>query len=241
MTDADISPGVGLASWATDLPAGAVAGSIYAVGPDRRIEAAKELAARGMPIHADLILAPGDGDGGDGVGTAGRIVHLGVAPHEIRALRAALPDARIELHVILLDGAGLVGGSVEMRALTEFAREVGAERIVLPEWLAGDDAVCAAFAGSGCAVWRELPPTYTVGDLAAGRFGGSLVMLIAPGTRDTADPALLERVAALAPSCDVAVDGGVTPELAVRALSSGAQYVVAGRSLFTTHDRTTAT
>lgn len=237
---------VQLADWARALPTGRVAGSIYAVEPDRRVQAAESLCAHGMPIHADLILAPSQ-SGGDPV-------HRGVSLAEVRAVRAALPDARIDLHLILLAGVALEPDSAEMRAVLALAEEVGAERIVLPEHLAADPEICAAFGAAGCATWRELPPSRPVdageqrpGEQGAGeqRSGAAdegmatLVMLIEPGTRDVADPALVERVGELTARTAVGVDGGVGPELAERALLLGADHVVAGRSLFTAHDPTT--
>ncbi|MFV0434360.1 MAG: hypothetical protein ACK5LO_10305 [Leucobacter sp.] len=227
--------GVRRAAWATDLPPEKVAGSLYAVTPELRTEAAAELFARGMPIHIDLILAP-SADGG-------ALVHRGVSPEEVRRVRAALPDAHLDLHVILLSGAEREHDSPEVVALCELAAEVAAARVVLPERLAEHPEVSAVLEAAGCETWRELRPAapvpVTAGEGSPGGKAGTLVMLIEPGTLDAADPMLVERVGELSGNTAVGVDGGVGPELAERALALGTDHVVAGRALFITYDRAT--
>ena len=64
-----------------------------------------------------------------------------------------------------------------------------------------------------------------------GGLDGALLMLVPPGTRQAADATLLTKVETLARTLPVAVDGGVTPEIAHRCRRSGTTFVVSGRSL----------
>ena len=60
---------------------------------------------------------------------------------------------------------------------------------------------------------------------------GVLVMLIEPGTRDRYALGRLELVAACASELPVAVDGGITEDIAPPCVTAGAQSIVVGRAL----------
>ena len=60
---------------------------------------------------------------------------------------------------------------------------------------------------------------------------GVLVMLIEPGTRDRCALGRLELVAACASELPVAVDGGITEDIAPPCVTAGAQSIVVGRAL----------
>jgi pentose-5-phosphate-3-epimerase len=57
-------------------------------------------------------------------------------------------------------------------------------------------------------------------------------MLIESGTRNAADPSQLRKVARLAGTTPVAIDGGVTEAVAAEGLQLGADVIVSGRALF---------
>jgi pentose-5-phosphate-3-epimerase len=62
---------------------------------------------------------------------------------------------------------------------------------------------------------------------------GALVMFIEPGTKDSADPGQLSKVADLSGRLPVAVDGRITRDLASRCREHGASYLISGRDLLT--------
>lgn len=203
-----------IADWAVRLSERvgvAASGSLYAVAAESRPAAAAELAARGLRVHVDLIVGAGG--------------HRGVTPDALRAVRAAAPDAVVEVHLIV-DGGDL---DLAVAEAVEAAVDVRAEFLVLPRE-APAVAAAEALRAAGVALWRQVSPD-DAADVPDGA-DGALVMLIAPGTADDADPALVDRVAALSGRMPVGVDGGVTPELAERCVAAGATTIVAGRALF---------
>lgn len=214
---------VGIAEWAVAISADApdgprASGSLYAVAPAEREAAATALAARGLNVHVDVVIDP-----------AGR--HRGLTPDEMRAARAAAPDARLEVHLIV-DGAE--PGADSDRAVGETIAAAIETRVAVvmlpPELCAEPGALVAALRSAGIAVWAAIGP-HDAAVVPAGA-DGALVMLIEPGTLDSADPALVDRVAELSRRRPVGVDGGVTEELAERCIAAGATTIVAGRALF---------
>ena len=79
----------------------------------------------------------------------------------------------------------------------------------------------------------EVPPDKPGTDEAGIAIDGVLVMLIEPGTDQTANLAHLEKVERLARSVPVAVDGGVTRRITAKCLKLGARYAISGRDLLT--------
>lgn len=223
-----------IAPWALRIAAGTarVSGSLYAVAAEHRTTAAAELAARGAHVHVDVIVTA-DGS------------HRGLTPSELRAARQAAPAAGLEVHLILdahpsADHAqgepALEGIDRAIGETVAAAVEAAADVVVLPRVLhAEPGAIVAALRRAGIAVWVELPPD-DAADPPEGA-DGALVMLIAPGTRDQADPALVARVAELSGRLPVGVDGGVTSDLAERCIAAGATTIVAGRALFVPADQ----
>ena len=218
-------------------------GSLYAVAPEHREAVASALAARGAHVHVDVIITA------DGA-------HRGLTPAELRAVREAAPDARIEVHLIFdprsdaanapdpaamgdsaasdaPDQAGTAPRRIDAAVgeTVAAAVESRAAVVVLPRAMhAEPGGIVAALRRAGIAVWVELPP----GEPADPPEGvdGALVMLIEPGTRNAADPSLVSRVAELSTRLPVGVDGGVTSDLAERCIAAGATTIVAGRALF---------
>jgi pentose-5-phosphate-3-epimerase len=82
----------------------------------------------------------------------------------------------------------------------------------------------------GVGVYEELRPEHD--GPAAHDVNGVLVMFIPPGTKQTADPGQLDKVARLAAAMPVAVDGGITQHLAQKCHDRGAGYLISGRDLF---------
>jgi len=209
-----------IAPWAARLTGAAVSGSLYAVAAPHRAAAAASLAEEQMAVHVDAIIT-----------AAGE--HRGVTPTELRMVRRKLPSARVEVHLIVDGGAADLGerarGAVDV--VIAAAIETRVDLVVLPTALHRDPASArVALRAAGIAVWSEVAPAdRPIVDRAA---DGALVMLIAPGSDDGADPALVSRVAELSPRMPVGVDGGVTPELAERCIAAGATTIVAGRALF---------
>jgi pentose-5-phosphate-3-epimerase len=155
-----------------------------------------------------------------------------VSVEELAAIRRAAPTARIDVHLIVLGQSVRAGRLAAERRAIAAAVGVGAEFITLGTQhlsLHADELVSARAAGTD--LWLEVPPDQPgTGALDLG-VDGVLVMLIEPGTRQTADPAHLKKVERLAPSLPVAVDGGVTGTIATRSRLAGARYIISGRAL----------
>ena len=136
-----------VAPWHEDLGDHAVGGSVFAVDPAHRVEAAERLADAGCRVHVDIILGHDDR-------------HRGVTFDELVAIRRAVPAARIDLHLIVLGEFVRPARLVEeRRAIETAAIEVGAEFITVsrPCLSLHADALTAARAG-GTRVWLEVPP-----------------------------------------------------------------------------------
>ena len=204
---------VDLKGWYQRFPNHTVGGSLYAVPAEYRLEAARLLHRNRCRIHADLIVGPNG--------------HQGVSWAELAAVRAALPSARIDLHMILLDRSGVedevvaidIAQTLHLDSITMTGEQINRHRIRLDR-----------LRSFGIGVYEELRPEHD--EPAADRIDGALVMFIPPGTKQAADPRQLDKVARLAAFLPVAVDGGITHSLAQQCHDRGAGYLISGRDLF---------
>ncbi|MFC4223995.1 hypothetical protein [Lysinibacter cavernae] len=213
---------VTIADWADEFPASALGGSIYAVAPPLRLEAARRLADAGHGIHADLIL------GHEGI-------HTGVTPQMVREIRSALPEADIDLHLITHGTPAKEQAIAEAEALN-LANDVRASRIALsPAAFARNERAITELRDAGINVWVELEPIHSANPLEAGDADGALIMLIEPGTITTADPSNINKIEALPGAWNVGVDGGVTRAIATTSHAAGVSYIVSGRALLQTN------
>ena len=212
--------GLALQPWHRDYGDYVVGGSVYAVEPALRVEAATQLAAANCRIHADVILGPD-------------ARHRGVSWDELAAIRHAIPTGRIDLHLILLgQSVGPVRIAEERLAITT-ALDIGAEFITVNrQSLTLHAAELAAARAAGMNLWLELPPARSGAAAPSIDIDGVLVMLIQPGTKQAANAAHLAKVERLATQgMTVGVDGGVTRDIAAHSLQHGARYTVSGRDL----------
>jgi pentose-5-phosphate-3-epimerase len=213
--------GVIVEPWHRNLGDHQVGGSVYAVEPGLRVEAAVQLAAARCRVHADVILSPDDR-------------HRGVSWDELTAIRRAAPTARIDLHLIVLGQSMETVRLVEERRAIETAARIGAEFItVSDECLSRHASALAAARSAGTDVWLEVPPGRPDADQPGTAVDGVLVMLIEPGTKQPADVSHLDKVERIARTLPVGVDGGVTRSIAAQCLQLGARYTVSGRDLLT--------
>jgi hypothetical protein len=207
-----------LASWHTDFP-GMLAGSVYAA-PGSRLFAAQTLAEEGLDVHID-VMAASEG------------LPVGVSLAELQMISAAVDRHRVGVHVI---GSGDFVDAVLPKIL---ALHPGV--VFLPWHTFTADRVVAVRAAGGkawIALWREWdgvgdPQWPSVPD-------GVLVMLIEPGTRDTCRLDRLDLVTACTTQFSdlpVAVDGGITEEVAPLCAASGIRQMVVGRALLTSERR----
>lgn len=206
-------PAVRASAW--DTPPGvSTAGSIYAVAPHLQLSAARLLHAQGRWIHVD-VMTEGDRPVG------------GVPLETLDAVRATLPDAQVEVHLV----SRAPGRLDDLLGRVLAARP---QRVVLP---VSEDGATGALARSvrdrGAQAWAELAPGASVPDAGALRaeVDGALLMLIRPGTRQDADLARLDVARALAHQLTVGVDGGITAGNTSACVAAGAVHLVSGRAL----------
>lgn len=208
----------GLAPWHLDHP-GLVAGSVLA-SPGSRVAAAQTLTDAGLDVHVDVMAAS------EGLPT-------GVSLAELQMISAAVARERIGVH--LIGSTGFVD-AVLPKIL---ALRPGVVFLPWPAFTAERvDAIHAAGGTAWIAVWREWDglgdPTWPTDP------DGVLVMLIEPGTRDRCR---LDRLAVVTASTarfrdlPVAVDGGVTEEIAPLCAAAGVHRIVVGRALMTSQRR----
>jgi pentose-5-phosphate-3-epimerase len=199
-----------LAPWHTRFPR-LLAGSVYAVRPTERVEAAAELAEAGLDVHVDLM------DSGAGL-------PVGVGLDELRAIAAVVSTERVGLHLI---------GSVEfVDAVLPAVLETSPGTVFLP-WAAFTEPrvrlVRAADSSPWIALWTEWDgvgtPTWSTDP------DGALVMLIEPGSSDACRWDRLELATACAAHLPVAVDGGVTEDVVALCVAAGVESMVVGRAL----------
>jgi hypothetical protein len=207
-----------LASWHTDFP-GMLAGSVYAARGSR-LFAAQTLAEEGLDVHID-VMAASEG------------LPVGVSLAELQMISAAVDRHRVGVHVI---GSGDFVDAVLPKIL---ALHPGV--VFLPWRTFTADRVVAVRAAGGkawIALWREWDG---VGDPQwPSDPDGVLVMLIEPGTRDTCRLDRLDLVTACTTQFSdlpVAVDGGITEEVAPLCAASGIRQMVVGRALLTSERR----
>ena len=203
-----------LAPWHTDF-AGTLAGSVYAA-PGSRVAAAHALVESGHDVHVD-VMAASEG------------LPVGVSLADLQAISATTDPRRVGVHVI--------GSCDFVDAVLPKILPLGPGVVFLP-WPSFTperaDAIRATGGTAWIAVWREwdgqdAPQWLTDPD-------GVLVMLIEPGTTDTCRLDRLDLVTACTTrfaELPVAVDGGVTQDIAPLCAAAGAHQMVVGRALLT--------
>ncbi len=203
-----------LARWHADY-AGTLAGSVYAA-PGLRVAAARLLADRGLDVHVD-VMAASEG------------LPAGVSLAELQAISMAVDRHRIGVH--------LIGSADFVDAVLPKILPLRPGVVFLP-WHAFTaqraDAVRACGGSAWIAVWREWDGLVAPQWPAAP--DGVLVMLIEPGTTDRCRLDRLRLVTActtMSSDLPVAVDGGVTEEVASLCAAAGVRQMVAGRALLT--------
>jgi len=204
----------GLAAWCSDFP-GTVAGSVYAA-PGSRVQAAECLADGGLDVHVD-VMAASEG------------LPAGVSLADLQMISSVVDRQRIGVHVI---GSADFADSVLPKIL---ALQPG---VVFLPWHAFTteraNAIRTAGGEAWIAVWREwdgLDDPHFPADP-----DGVLVMLIEPGSRDRCRLDRLGLVTACTtqfPHLPVAVDGGVTEEIAPLCAAAGVRQMIVGRALLT--------
>ncbi|MFE4668699.1 hypothetical protein ACFRI7_25180 [Streptomyces sp. NPDC056716] len=188
----------------------ALAGSIYAVPGPSRPAAARRLARERLWIHADVIVDDLTHRGVD-LSLVRTLKDRGLGPLDVRLVTERLDGPLEEICAARVDRVTFPFESCsDVAAVAERIRRSGAEA-----WL-------AVAPRTGLAAIRPV--------LAA--VDGVLVMLIEPGTSDTADPALLAKIRQLGPLLPAGVDGGVDETNLDACLRAGARYIVSGRALF---------
>lgn len=217
--------GLTVASWHREHAEVEMAGSLYAAAPDDRLEAARALHIAGCWVHVDVII--------DGSGVA-----IGVSLDELAAVRSALPEALLDVHLIVLPGLDDSGRAAAAAAVVAAVVDCGVQRLSVAPRLLGPDGP-ATLRSVGVAVWYEVADA-SAADVPSDA-DGALVMLITPGTAEAADVSRLEAVEALSGRLPVGVDGGVTDAVALLARSAGADYLVSGRALLVRGPRSTIT
>lgn len=217
------APGALIASWAAGLQPAIVAASIYALPPADRIRGARAAHDAGCWVHVDVILRHREGAG---------LRSVGVTLDQLAAVTAAIPDAAVDVHLILLGDAP---DDLRDRAVDE----VGERLVQLsPTRLSATPAILDRLgprlraANPEVELWGELWPGLEWSGVTS--VDGVLVMLIEPGTKQLAHPDRLAAVAHVAARLPAGVDGGISREAAGEAMRRGASYLVLGRSLFDT-------
>lgn len=211
---------VELSDWFRQFPVGTVGGSLYAVPQRRRAEAAVLLHRNGCRIHVDVII--------------GRSGHQGVTWPELAEIRAALPLARIDLHLIVLDTIAIE----EEATAVDVARRLSLETLTMTgEQVLRQAPQVDRLRATGTTVWEEIAPDVD-GVTAGDHVDGALIMLITPGTKELADLGQLDKITRLADEFPVGVDGGVTHLIGRQCHNRGAGYLISGRDLLTTASTT---
>ncbi|GAB7069900.1 ribulose phosphate epimerase [Mycobacterium hodleri] len=208
---------IALNGWHRDFP-GLLAGSVYST-PDSRVAAAQTLADTGLDVHVD-VMAASEG------------LPVGVSLAELQMISSSVDRARIGVH--------LIGSADFVDAVLPKILALHPGVVFLP-WEAftaeRTHAIRAAGGAAWIAVWREwdglTDPQWPAEP------DGVLVMLIEPGTKDRCR---LERLS-LVTACTtrsplpVAVDGGVTEEIAPLCAAAGVSQMIVGRALLTSERR----
>jgi ribulose phosphate 3-epimerase family protein len=207
-----------LAQWHANF-SGSIAGSVYATTGSRLV-LARELADAGVAVHVD-VMAVSEG------------LPPGVSLAELQMIAAAVDRSAIGVH--------LIGSADFVDAVLPKILTLRPGVVFLP-WGAFSDerahAIRAVGGSAWIAVWREWDgrddPQWPSGP------DGVLIMLIEPGSRDCAQVNRLDIVTACTarfPGLPVAVDGGVTEEMAPLCAAAGVSQMVVGRALLTREGR----
>jgi pentose-5-phosphate-3-epimerase len=194
---------------------GLLAGSVYAA-PGSRVAAARTLADAGLDVHVD-VMAQSEG------------LPAGVSLAELQMISTAVDRERIGVH--------LIGSADFVDAVLPKILALHPGVVFLP-WEAFTveraHAIRGADGAAWIAVWREWD------GLAEPQWDadpdGVLVMLIEPGTRNRCRLDRLGLVTACTTQFSelpVAVDGGVTEQIAPLCAAAGVQQMVVGRALLT--------
>lgn len=187
-----------------------LAGSLYAVADADRAAAAELLGRRGIWIHADVF----------------DDVRMGVSL-DLICESADNGAGLIDVH-LLTDGA--------LNAAFDVVCRPGVSRITFPhEGVEDIESVAGRIRAVGAAPWLAISPDTQLEhcrpDLR--HVDGLLVMLIEPGTTQSADVAHLAKVQGAArEQLPAGVDGGVSEAILGRVLGAGTRYIVVGRRLF---------
>ena len=188
-----------------------LSGSVIALPPDRRMDHARSLTAKGHWVHADRIEGSFRGQ-------------AGVSLEELRQL-ARIPDIRLDVHLMVddlwaalpgLPSHGIARLTLQSDDSDDLAPLVRRSRSHAREvWLAVHEA----------AMGRT--------QLRESGADGVLVMLTPPG--QPGHQADLDRLALVEATCahgwPAGVDGGVTEDNLDRIGERGARYAVVGRAL----------
>jgi hypothetical protein len=203
-----------LAPWHQEFP-GLLAGSVFAA-PSARVDAAQTLAGNGIDVHID-VMAASEG------------LPPGVSLAELQMISTSVDRDRIGVH--------LIGSSDFVDAVLPKILALRPGVVFLPWHAFSIERALAIRASEGSAwiaIWREWDG---IGDPHwPADPDGVLVMLIEPGTRDLCRLDRLDLVTActtMFAELPVAVDGGVTEEIAPLCAAAGARQMVVGRALLT--------
>lgn len=188
-----------------------LAGSLLAAGSAPLVETGRALVDAGAWCHVDVM---------DGIFTP----HRGLPATSLRELAEA-GCGPLDAHLMLADPEPV---------LASVLRHPPDRVTVHLESSGSPEAAARRIRDAGSSPWLAISPRTPylacVDHLDA--FDGALVMLVSPGSRNTAaDLNLLTKVRQLQERIPVGVDGGVTTANVHQCLQAGARYLVSGRSL----------
>ena len=191
-----------------------LAGSVYAARQSARVDTALALAQAGLDVHID-IMAVSEG------------LPKGVSVAELRDIARVVKRSRIGVHLI---------GSPDFVDVTlPTVLRVRPATVFLP-WAAYTAERAHAIRAVGSSAWITLWNEWD--GVGAPNWpappDGVLVMLIEPGTRERCALERLSIVAECAAEMPVAVDGGITEDVARLCVTAGVKSMVVGRALL--HD-----
>ena len=199
-----------LAPWHKDF-AGMLSGSIYAARQSARIETAQAFAQAGLDVHID-IMAVGEG------------LPKGVSVGELRDIAGVVKRSRIGVH--------LIGSPEFVDSTLPSVLRARPATVFLP-WAAFTEERAHVIRAVGSAAWITLWNEWD--GIGAPNWpappDGVLAMLIEPGTRDRCATDRLPIVAECAAEMPVAVDGGITEDVASLCVTAGVKSMVVGRAL----------
>lgn len=158
------------------------------------------------------------------------VPNLTMGPDLCRCLRAALPDAALDVHLMVTDPAGYVGPFIE----------AGADHVTFHMEATGCEEACRLAsrirdlgATAGIAVSPPTPTDVVLGVIDA--FDMVLVMSVNPGFAGQAFmPEVLEKTRRVRQASRVRIqmDGGVSPATAGAVREAGCDVLVAASAIF---------